>query len=153
MKAVDVYKRQQYTHAQPKKKPVRAPLCHTVGEKPSMARAANPAHSAAMEKYARRLWPMAAYRPTTHTASTKSSRRNDSQRLGSHAVAVCTTPYFVTAFSKNASFGNNFFQPTILVDVPANAKVSKEETFGSSCYNARVCVGNVQKNDPVVKVN
>ena len=23
----------------------------------------------------------------------------------------------------------------------------------SSCYNARVCVGNVQKNDPVVKVN
>lgn len=26
--------------------------------------------------------------------------------------------------------GGNFFQPTILVDVPANAKVSKEETFG-----------------------
>lgn len=26
--------------------------------------------------------------------------------------------------------GSNFFQPTILVDVPANAKVSKEETFG-----------------------
>lgn len=28
--------------------------------------------------------------------------------------------------------GGNFFQPTILVDVPANAKVSKEETFGPS---------------------
>lgn len=26
--------------------------------------------------------------------------------------------------------GGNFFQPTILMDVPANAKVSKEETFG-----------------------
>ncbi|WP_367299926.1 NADP-dependent succinate-semialdehyde dehydrogenase [Hafnia alvei] len=26
--------------------------------------------------------------------------------------------------------GGNFFQPTILVDVPANAKVAKEETFG-----------------------
>ncbi|EKJ0871131.1 TPA: aldehyde dehydrogenase family protein [Escherichia coli] len=26
--------------------------------------------------------------------------------------------------------GGNFFQPTILVDVPADAKVSKEETFG-----------------------
>ena len=26
--------------------------------------------------------------------------------------------------------GGSFFQPTILVDVPANAKVSKEETFG-----------------------
>ncbi len=26
--------------------------------------------------------------------------------------------------------GGNFFQPTILVNVPANAKVSKEETFG-----------------------
>ena len=26
--------------------------------------------------------------------------------------------------------GGNFFQPTILVDVPGNAKVAKEETFG-----------------------
>ncbi len=43
------------------------------------------------------------------------------------------------ALSKGASIitggqphelGGNFFQPTILVDVPANAKVAKEETFG-----------------------
>lgn len=26
--------------------------------------------------------------------------------------------------------GGNFFQPTILADVPDNAKVAKEETFG-----------------------
>ncbi|EMO3786376.1 aldehyde dehydrogenase family protein, partial [Klebsiella oxytoca] len=26
--------------------------------------------------------------------------------------------------------GGNFFQPTILVDVPSDAKVAKEETFG-----------------------
>lgn len=43
------------------------------------------------------------------------------------------------ALSKGASIitggqphelGGNFFQPTILVDVPASAKVAKEETFG-----------------------
>ena len=31
---------------------------------------------------------------------------------------------------KVASLGGNFFQPTILVDVPDGAKVAKEETFG-----------------------
>jgi succinate-semialdehyde dehydrogenase/glutarate-semialdehyde dehydrogenase len=28
------------------------------------------------------------------------------------------------------ALGGNFFQPTILVDVPDGAKVAKEETFG-----------------------
>ncbi|HCR3979901.1 TPA: NADP-dependent succinate-semialdehyde dehydrogenase [Citrobacter koseri] len=31
---------------------------------------------------------------------------------------------------KTHALGGNFFQPTILVDVPNNAKVAKEETFG-----------------------
>lgn len=31
---------------------------------------------------------------------------------------------------KPHALGGNFFQPTILVDVPDNAKVAKEETFG-----------------------
>ncbi|HFP8703208.1 TPA: aldehyde dehydrogenase family protein, partial [Raoultella planticola] len=31
---------------------------------------------------------------------------------------------------KVSSLGGNFFQPTILVDVPDGAKVAKEETFG-----------------------
>ena len=36
----------------------------------------------------------------------------------------------VVTGGKPHALGGNFFQPTILVDVPANAKVSKEETFG-----------------------
>lgn len=38
----------------------------------------------------------------------------------------------VVCGGKSHERGGNFFQPTILVDVPANAKVSKEETFGPS---------------------
>lgn len=36
----------------------------------------------------------------------------------------------VVCGGKSDERGGNFFLPTILVDVPANAKVSKEETFG-----------------------
>ncbi|BAT44656.1 predicted succinate-semialdehyde dehydrogenase I, NADP-dependent, N-terminal variable [Escherichia albertii] len=36
----------------------------------------------------------------------------------------------VVCGGKSDERGGNFFQPTILVDVPTNAKVSKEETFG-----------------------
>lgn len=36
----------------------------------------------------------------------------------------------IIAGGKPHAFGGNFFQPTILVDVPDNAKVAKEETFG-----------------------
>ena len=36
----------------------------------------------------------------------------------------------IIAGGKPHALGGNFFQPTILVDVPANAKVAKEETFG-----------------------
>lgn len=36
----------------------------------------------------------------------------------------------IIAGGKPHALGGNFFQPTILVDVPDNAKVAKEETFG-----------------------
>jgi len=36
----------------------------------------------------------------------------------------------VIAGGKSHALGGNFFEPTILVDVPKNAKVAKEETFG-----------------------
>ncbi|CAH3952472.1 TPA: NADP-dependent succinate-semialdehyde dehydrogenase [Klebsiella oxytoca] len=36
----------------------------------------------------------------------------------------------VTTGGKPHELGGNFFQPTILVDVPSDAKVAKEETFG-----------------------
>ena len=36
----------------------------------------------------------------------------------------------VATGGKSHELGGNFFQPTILVDVPSNAKVAKEETFG-----------------------
>lgn len=35
----------------------------------------------------------------------------------------------IIAGGKPHALGGNFFQPTILVDVPDNAKVAKEETF------------------------
>jgi succinate-semialdehyde dehydrogenase/glutarate-semialdehyde dehydrogenase len=36
----------------------------------------------------------------------------------------------VVTGGKVHALGGNFFQPTILVDVPGDAKVAKEETFG-----------------------
>lgn len=51
-------------------------------------------------------------------------------KVGEHIADALEKGARVITGGEAHKLGGNFFQPTILADVPDNAKVAKEETFG-----------------------